>query len=70
MPNFTQILEVHFSFAKFMELCQVLPKLWGCANILQNYEGVFNYTKLMELWFNFAKVMELCQDLLELWSPL
>ncbi len=51
MPNFAQILKVHISVAKFMELCQVLPKLWdcafilpklcGCVNILQNYGDDF-----------------------------
>jgi hypothetical protein len=43
------------SFAKNVEICQVLPKIWNCAKVLP------------KIW-RFVKNVEICQVLPTIWS--
>jgi hypothetical protein len=48
MSSFAKHIELSLSFAKFMELCQVLPKIWNCTIFCQNYGNMLSFAKNME----------------------
>ncbi len=53
-------------FARNMELCQVLPKIWNYFKFCQKYEIILNFAKNMELFeilpnlLNYVKFCQKC----------
>jgi hypothetical protein len=41
MSSFAKNIELCFSFAKFMELCGVLPNLWSYAKFFAKFMELF-----------------------------
>jgi hypothetical protein len=51
------------SFAKNMELCQVLPKIWSLVKFCQINGVMPSFAKNMELYQVFVKIMKICEVL-------
>ncbi len=76
--KFCQIYVVMWSFAKFMDLYEVLPKLniliffspnlWSYVKFCQNYGSMLSFGQKYGIMANFATNMELYQVLPNLWS--
>jgi hypothetical protein len=64
----TQEYVVESSFAKFMYLCEVLPKIWNYVKFCQKYRNISGFAKNIGLYLNFVKFMKFCQILPNLWS--
>jgi hypothetical protein len=60
MSSFAKHIELSLSFGKFMELCQVLPKIWNCAMFLPKLWKYVKFCKKYGVMSNFAKKIELC----------
>jgi hypothetical protein len=58
----------HISCAKFMESCEVLPKIWNYVKFCQKYRIISSFVKNIELFFNFVKNMKLCEVLPKIWN--
>jgi hypothetical protein len=56
------------SFAKFMELYEVLPKLKILIVFGQIYGVMSSFAKIIELCFSFVKIMEICKVLPKIWN--
>jgi hypothetical protein len=66
--KFCQKYGIIWSFAKNMELYEVLSKIWKYVKFCQKYGIIWNFAKNIKLCFSFAKYMELCQVLPKIWS--
>ncbi len=61
--KFCQIYVIMWSFAKFMEVCEVLPKLRIFIYLFPNLWNYVKFCQNFEKLFIFAKFMEVCQFL-------
>jgi hypothetical protein len=60
VPSFCQKYGNMLNFAKNMELCQVLLKIWSYVRLCQKYGVMLRCAKNMELYQVFAISMEIC----------
>jgi hypothetical protein len=52
---FAEHIELSLSFTKFMELCEVLPKLWKYVQFGQKYGVMSTFAKKIEFFLSFAQ---------------